>query len=178
MSTPTTALIQTYNATVLTDSGRVSTFGDLNTPVGEASFSFRGVRAAREKVLTGNSWPLFVASVDERYQYVSFRIIGSGTLIVSSKIDKPTNAVAGNFVPLGTQIRWQHEYWTCQMGVWASNTDLVPGLDVAASEQGDTGGTPTLWTSAFFTKKRYRIDLFNPSNTDDIEVEYLVVNPR
>lgn len=173
----TTAVIRTYNTVIVENSGLRSSFPEtgLELPVGEASFDFASVTRIRALVRTENSLPIFATSVGDRYQYATFRIIGAGDVIVSSKVDKPTNAAIDNWVPLGTQIRWQHEYWTCKMGCWVSNSDLVPGLDVAATEQGDTAGAPTLWSSSFFTKKRYRIDLYNPSETTDVEVEYLVV---
>lgn len=176
-----TGTIRTYSAVVTEKDGAIQSFGSMAIPVGEVQYTFGGVQPDRRVVLTANSLGLWGTNAGGRYELVAFRIIGKGTLIVSRMFDKPTNPTLDDWTGLGTQKRWDHEQWTCKKGVWMSNTDLGVGLDSATNEAADNGGVPALWSTyiaTMATKKCYSIQVYNPSETADVEIETLVILNR
>jgi len=174
-----TVQLRTYGAAEVFESGVRSVFGTLNAPIGEVSFTGQGtVYRPSYPVLTRNTIAIFTGTAGQRFQFLGFRIIGDGTLWIGEQHDKPTDAANDDYTPTGAQTRWHFRQWTCEMGVCCWNTDLAIGHATAASEYADNSGNPALWTtylSAVITKKLYQVQLFNPSTTDPVLVESLLV---
>lgn len=173
-----TGLLRTYAAALIVQSGRMGrpTIGGLDDPLGEVEIDMKAVTQGTFEVATENTFSMFNTDGAARFQFLAFRIIGEGTLWAAYKTDKPTSS--SNFAPSGLAARWRHFQWTCKMGVFCFNTDLTIGHATAASETASDGSLPALWTTyieAVDTHKIYSFALRNPSDTDPVEIEYLVV---
>lgn len=148
--------------------------GDPGAELAEVSTPGDGHLARRVTIAAGETAVLWKWADLNDFEVVVLLISDSGYANIAVLADKPTSA--SDSTPLGTHESWRQFDLSCKIP-FILNTDAALVNPVAADDNGDTAGLPTIFSDAGTVDgKVYKIAAKNPDDADDVTIEVWVLN--
>lgn len=149
--------------------------GDPQAALAEVSTPGTGKLVREVTIAAGDTAVLWEWADLNDFELVALLIRDSGYAHLAILADKPTSA--SDSTPLGTHESWRQIDLSCKIP-FLLNTDAALVNPVAADDNGDTAGLPTIFSDAGTVDgKVYKIAAKNPAAaTADVVVEVWVLN--